>query len=233
MRIKFVLVCEGSSDRGLVPHLETLCVRAGATEAVGEAPDLARLPVPPGKTVSGQVSAVMRLGAEINLLFVHRDSDGRDPRIVRRQITEEVSSLVGCPVHVCVVPVQEIEAWLLTDEDAIRQVSGKPGGREPLRVPPRRQIEGTASPKEILKEAIAQASGERGRRLEKIRGRFSQLRAILLQRLDIDGPINELPAWQALVADIASAVAGIQQAPAERREGARRRSPRGARDRRR
>jgi len=162
VRIKFVLVCEGSSDRGLVPHLETLCVRAGATEAVGEAPDLARLPVPPGKTVSGQVSAVMRLGAEINLLFVHRDSDGRDPRIVRRQITEEVSSLVGCPVHVCVVPVQEIEAWLLTDEDAIRQVSGKPGGREPLRVPPRRQIEGTASPKEILKEAIAQASGRGG-----------------------------------------------------------------------
>ena len=233
MRIKFVLVCEGSSDRGLVPHLETLCVRAGATEAMGEAPDLARLPVPPGKTVSGQVSAVMRLGAEINLLFVHRDSDGRDPRIVRRQITEEVSSLVGCPVHVCVVPVQEIEAWLLTDEDAIRQVSGKPGGREPLGVPPRRQIEGTASPKEILKEAIAQASGERGRRLEKIRSRFSRLRAILLQRLDIDGPINELPAWQALVADIASAVADIQHAPAERREGARRRSSSGARDRRR
>lgn len=232
MRIKFVLVCEGSSDRGLVPHLETLCVRAGATEAIGDAPDLARLPVPPGKTVSAQVGAVLRLGAEINLLFVHRDSDNRDPRIVRSQITEEISSLNGCPAHVCVVPVQEIEAWLLTDEAAIRHVSGKPGGREPLGVPPPRQIEGTASPKEILKEAIAQASGERGRRLEKIRSRFSQLRAILLQRLDIDGSINELPAWQALVADIESAVSDIQNASTERRERERPRSARESRGRR-
>jgi hypothetical protein len=217
VRIKFVLVCEGGSDRGLVPHLETLCVRAGATEALGDAPDLARLPVPPGKTVAGQVGAVLKLGAEINLLFVHRDSDNRDPRTVRRQITEEVSSLEGCPAHVCVVPVQEIEAWLLTDEAAIRQVSGNPGGREPIGVPARRHIEGTASPKEILKAAIVKASGERGRRLEKIRSQFPQLRAILLQRLDIDGPINELPAWQRLVSDIESTVADIQHPTMERR----------------
>ena len=218
MRIKFVLVCEGKSDRGLVPHLESLCVRAGATEAIGDAPDLARLPVPPGKTVTAQVGAVLKLGAEIHLLFVHRDSDNRDPQSVRQQITEEISSLKGCPTHVCVVPVQEIEAWLLTDEAAIRQVSGNPGGREPLALPARRQIERTANPKEILKAAIVQASGESGRRLEKIRGQFSQLRAILLQRLDIDGSINELAAWRALVSDIESAVADIQH-PAGKHEG--------------
>ncbi len=59
------------------------------------------------------------------------------------------------------------------------------------------------------------ASGERGRRLEKIRSQFSKLRAILLQRLDIDGPINELPAWRTLVSDIEEAVAGIQRLPAQ------------------
>ena len=85
MRIQFVLVCEGSSDRGLVQHLETLCVRAGASEAIGDAPDLGRLPVPPGKTVAEQAGAILKLGAEINLLFVHRDADNRDPRTVRRQ----------------------------------------------------------------------------------------------------------------------------------------------------
>jgi hypothetical protein len=235
VRVKFVLVCEGSSDRGLVPHLEALCVRAGATEAIGDAPDLGRLPRPPGKAVADQVGAILRLGAEINLLFVHRDSDARDPTTVRRQIDDAMASLTECPMHVCVVPVQEIEAWLLTEEAAIRQVAGNPDGREELELPARRNIENTASPKEVLKAAILRASGEKGRRLDKLRAQFSPLRATLLQRLDIDGPINDLPAWGLLKSDIENAVAkllrdGVREQPrAPAQRAARKPARRGSR----
>jgi len=75
LRVKFVLVCEGPSDRGLVRHLEALCVRAGASEAIGDAPDLGLLGVPTGNTAAQQVRAVVDRMADVNLVFVHRDAD--------------------------------------------------------------------------------------------------------------------------------------------------------------
>lgn len=210
MRIKFLLVCEGSSDRGLVPHLEALCVRAGADEAIGDAPDLGRLPRPPGRAVDEQVRALLKLGAEMDLLFVHRDADSDDARPVRQEILAKLAGVEGCPAHICVVPVQELEAWLLVDEQAIRTVVGNPGGREDLGLPPRRRIESTARPKERLEAALIKASGAGGARLQRVKDQRSILRGVLLQRLDINGPVNELPAWCALVEEIETAVAQLR-----------------------
>ena len=59
--LRFVFVGEGSSDSSLVPLLELLCVRAGATRASGLVPDLARLRPPPGNTVAAKVAAALRV----------------------------------------------------------------------------------------------------------------------------------------------------------------------------
>ncbi|WP_437753311.1 hypothetical protein [Sorangium sp. So ce1389] len=209
MVVKFLLVCEGTSDRGLVPHLEALCVRAGADEATGDAPDLGRLPRPPGKRIEDQARIALQLAGKVNLLFAHQDADSRDPEEVRRRIRERLAGLDHCPPHVCVIPVQEIEAWLLLDEVAIRTVAGNPRGQEALNLPPRRSIESTSKPKERLAAALAAASGKKGKRGQKFKESFSDRRAMLLQCLDIDGPINELPAWQRLVADVEAVVADL------------------------
>ncbi|AUX35771.1 MULTISPECIES: DUF4276 family protein [Sorangium] len=214
MIIKFLLVCEGTSDRGLVPHLEALCVRAGADEAAGDAPDLGRLPQPPGKRIEEQARTALKLAGNVNLLFAHQDADAREPEEVRQRIHERLAGLDGCPPHVCVIPVQEIEAWLLLDEAAIRMVAGNPRGQEELNLPPRRSIESTSKPKERLEAALAAASGKKGKRVQRFKGSFSERRAMLLQRLDIEGPINELPAWQRLVTDIEAVVADLlREAP--------------------
>lgn len=225
LRIKFVLVCEGPSDRGLVRHLEALCVRSGASEAIGDAPDLGLLAVPPGRAPAEQVRAVLGTVADINLVFVHHDADSRDPSSVRRRLSSIDLADGGLPLHVPVVPVQELEAWLLVDAQAIREVVGNPQGEIDLNLPPVSQIEATARPKERLRAALVLASEARGRRLARLQQEASELHRILLERLDIDGPVTRLRSWQHLVHDVAAAikVLGASQAPERVRASPRRR----------
>lgn len=213
MRIRFALVSEGSSDRGLVVHLESLCRRAGATEVEGIAPDLGRLPGKIGKTVAEQVRAMLSLEPGIDLIFIHRDADDADDAAARRVIERGLASIGSqAPPHVKVVPVQELEAWLLLDEAEIRAVAGSPRGRQDLGLPAVGQIEATKDPKERLDQALVRASGFNGHRLVRFRRRLPQLRAVLLQRLNVEGPVAELSAWRTLVSDISTALHALSRA---------------------
>lgn len=60
-------------------------------------------------------------------------------------------------------------------------------------------VEQAPDPKQLLWDALVQASGLSGRRLERFKQRFGEHRRQLLARLDRDGPVSELPAWQELV----------------------------------
>lgn len=215
MRIRFALISEGSSDRGLVNHLEALCRRAGATEVEGNAPDLSRLPNPIGKSVVDQLQAMLKLEPGVDLIFIHRDADEPDDAAVRVVIDRGVESLGSpSPPYVKVVPIQELEAWLLLDETEIRFVAGHPRGRQELSLPSIRNIETTRDPKERLEQALILASGLSGHRLASFKKRLPALRAALLQRLDIDGPVQRLSAWSKLVSEIARAIDALAQARA-------------------
>jgi hypothetical protein len=216
LRVKFVLVCEGPSDRGLVRHLEALCIRAGADEAIGDAPDLGLLPVPPGKSMDKQVEAVLALVADVNLLFIHRDADARDSSEVRRRLMETLSRRNDLPIHVLIVPIQELEAWLLVDPQAIREVVSNPRGTVDLDIPPVHRIESTARPKERLHAALRLASESRGRALDRLKHEIPHLHAVLLERLDLDGPVTRLSSWQSLISDVDAAIATMAKPPPPR-----------------
>ena len=197
--ITFALIREGTSDDGLVAHIRTLLIAAGADTAVG-APRSYK-----GST-SERLQQVWAEDDAVDLIFVHRDADDRDasPRHL------EISTASGlapagsaeASVVVAVVPVQELEAWLLTDEAAIREAVGKPNRTTRLAIPSLNRIESSASPKEILRAACLDASETTGARHRREVRAFPQRRAALLDRLDIDGPINELPSWQRFVEDL-------------------------------
>jgi hypothetical protein len=204
LKVRFLLVGEGATDLRLAPILQSVCVVCGAAEASGIAPDLGRLPTRVGKTVRAQVEAALSLEPDANVVFVHRDADDRSSDKRRAEIDKGVS---GIPVPVVpIVPIQETEAWLLLDESAIRYVAGNPKGRSPLGLPRPSQVESTASPKEVLQAALVAASELTGRKLERFKSNFSQHRALLFDRLDINGRIQELSAWQALLADVRAAL---------------------------
>ncbi|MGN6245738.1 MAG: hypothetical protein ACTHQ3_18975 [Motilibacteraceae bacterium] len=196
--LTFAFLREGTSDDGLLPHLRELIVRAGASATIGSSRDYRG-------SMEDRLRQVLDEGTNVDLVFVHRDADGSSPS-PRRDEVRRAAQAVGLTAVVSVVPVQELEAWLLVDEAAIRGVVGKPSGRDQLSLPTIRAIEQTASPKEILKRACLTASETTGRRREREKREFPQRRRNLLERLDIDGPVRSLPSWRQLEDDIDSAV---------------------------
>lgn len=202
--VSFAFLCEGSSDTGLIAHLETLLVHFGAQEATGM-PD----------TRKGTIPARLRqlrteeTGTGIDMVFIHRDSDGPDREGREREIRRGVEESGFPHPFIPVIPVQETEAWLLLDEQAIRDVVASKG-KQPLRLPKPNAIEGTRKPKEILQKALLAASETSGRRLKKEKNSFNRHRRVLLQRLDPFGAVRNLPSWQCLERDIQRALAQLE-----------------------
>ena len=203
--VSFAFLCEGASDTGLIAHLETLLVHFGAQEATGM-PD----------TRKGTIPARLRqlrteeTGTGIDMVFIHRDSDGPDREGREREIRRGVEESGFPHPFIPVIPVQETEAWLLLDEQAIRDVVACPKGKQSLRLPKPNAIEGTRNPKEILQKALLTASETSGRRLKKEKNSFNHHRRVLLQRFDPFGAVRNLPSWQCLERDIQRALAQLE-----------------------
>ncbi|UTT65117.1 DUF4276 family protein [Janibacter sp. CX7] len=204
LEVNFVFLREGTSDDGLIPHLRSLLSRAGADSAVGSSRAYSG-------SVAERLERVLNEESRPSLIFVHRDSDSSDATARRSEILDSARKLGLAMPIVPVVPVQELEAWLLLDEAAIREVAGNPAGRVSLDLPKISAIERCASPKEVLERALIASSGKSGRRLKKEKRSFTSRREVLLQRLDLDGNLPQLPAWQRLVDDVNNAVAGLRQ----------------------
>jgi hypothetical protein len=192
--VGFAFLREGSSDDGLVPHLRSLIVRCGASEVVGSSRDYKG-------SIEDRLRSLVAEGSAVSMVFVHRDSDGPDPSARHLEVLAAAGNL-NFSSCVAVVPVQELEAWLLLDEMAIRDAVGRRSGGTPLDLPPLNRIEETRFPKEILKRACLAASETSGRRRDQETRRFPQRRRTLLERLDIDGPVRQLPSWIRLERDI-------------------------------
>lgn len=204
--LQFALIREGTSDDGLITHIRELLVRAGATAVIGASRQYK------GSTKE-RLQDTLGESPIPTLIFVHRDADSVDDQPRHREIATAAEEL-GCAERVvAVVPVQELEAWLLTDEAAIRSVVGRPNGRAKLGLPPPRSIEKTSSPKEILQAACLDASEKTGARLKKEKTQFSNRRATLLERLEIDGSVSSLPSWQRFVADLNDAARRVLSDP--------------------
>lgn len=211
MRLRFALLSEGTSERGLVPHLEELCVRFGADEAAGSAPDLGRLRPSPGHELAPRLRALLAVEPDIHFVVVHRDADRAGVEARRREMAEAAAAIGLAIPFVPLVPVTMLEAWLLLDADAIRAAVGRPRGRGEVDLPKPRAIEGLADPKKRLREVLTATSGASGSRLRALNtpAAFASNRHFLVERLDLDGPINTLRAWQALLTDLRATLADL------------------------
>jgi hypothetical protein len=156
---------DGPSDDALMPILRWSIIEAGVRGGVqGVWADLCWLRRRPRGLVE-RITAALRY-YPCDLLFVHRDAEGRDLLDARsgeiRQALDRVA--IAKPPVVCVVPVRMTEAWLLLDEGAIRRAAGNPNGREPLALPRPAEIEALPDPKETLAALLRDACGLGARR---------------------------------------------------------------------
>lgn len=206
MTLRILFTGEGSSDNGLVPHVQAVAAESGK-QAVVTAPDLGRIPGLSGcHAVMDKLNAIRKLGDDYDLVIVHRDADNMPPADRYREVVEAVQAQWPGSPHVAVVPVRALEAWLLLDEAAIRRVAENPRGRMRLDLPRGRAAETVNNPKKILQEVLATASGVTGRRLKTFRDRFPRHRQKLLESLDPNGPVSDLPSWKAFMRDLRDAL---------------------------
>lgn len=206
LSVRFLLVCEGSSDRELVSHLVRCCVLAGAHEASGIAPDLSRLPEPVGHTVSEKLKVALQLEPTVDFAFVHRDADSRDPQPRYDEIQKATREIAADLRYVAVVPVQATEAWLLLEESEIRKIAENPGGSNSLDIPHPSVVENTVDPKERFEEVVLEASELRGRRRDRIRRNLPQKKRQLIDGLDPRGSVSEVPSWRKMFSDLQSLI---------------------------
>ena len=209
MTLQATLVTDGPSDVVLVPILQWLM--RGLTPERFEIrwADLRGLHERPRSLGDRLVAAVQEYPCQ--LLFVHRDAEGQDPR-VRYEEIDGAASLAECR-HVGVVPVRMQEAWLLHDEAALREAAGRPSGTEELGLPPPHRWERLPDPKRVLHTALRTANGAKGRRAKN----FKPARAAhRLANLIADWtPLRALAAFTRLEEDTRTALARLGVAVVE------------------
>jgi hypothetical protein len=182
--------------------LNWLLVEAGVVTAIqAQHANLALLPTPPRQLHRRMLVAIAQFPCDV--LFVHRDAERELPVTRQREIQDAVKQAEGdgvIPPVVCVIPVRMQEAWLLSDEPAIRKASGNPNGRMPLALPRISNIEDISNPKDTLHDLLKQASGLHGRDLAKF---YPHRYAFRVAELTSDfSSLRTLSAFRGLEADI-------------------------------
>lgn len=208
LQVSFLLIGEGSADAALVSHLEELCLRCGADEVSGVAPDLALLPKV-GHRVVEKLRAGLQLEPAVDLVFLHRDSDHLDANPRRGEIMSALQETQPHPPGIPLVPVQETEAWLILDEAQIRLAADNPNGRADLEIPRPEEVESIAQPKELLFNLLRVASELTGRRLRRFERTLPRRKRRLVEELRCDGPVSRVAAWQRLRADVEEVLSNL------------------------
>jgi hypothetical protein len=208
MTLRILFTGEGTSDDGLVPHIEAVAASAGKPVSI-TSPDFGRLGFTSCHAVPEKLRRVREFGDDYDLIIVHRDADGASASDRREEIAKAVAAEWPVHPHIAVVPVRMLEAWLLLDEPGIRQVAENPNGRTKLSLPKGVAAEKIVDPKKLLKDTLATASGYTGRRLAGFQKRFPHHRHKLLERLDPYGPVSQLPSWQGFMDDLKTAIRAV------------------------
>ncbi|WP_303854053.1 hypothetical protein [Salinicola salarius] len=189
--INFIFTCEGTSDSHLVEHIKKLLILRGAKEVHGEYADLAALPEKTGLAVSDKLAAIQKYYANIDAIFVHRDADNAGIDNRESEIREQSADchIITVPV----IPIKNLEAWLLSDRDKIIETMGS----LPPNLPRPSKIEACSTCKEILKNHSESLANKRQRSKA-----FYKIRLRLCTDLDPAGPVSGLSSHKRLVGHI-------------------------------
>ena len=208
MAVRFLLICEGSSDTSILAHIEKLLLDYGLSDIEGD--HWAKS----GRLID-KIGDGLRYFGDCDLLFVHRDADsdqetqGAGSERRYREIYEAVHDSGFAGNWVGIVPVKMTETWLLVDESSIRYVAGRPRSNSPLDLPPLRRVEHESDPKTRLAEALITASGTTGRKRKAFVGAIPTLRHQLLEELPVGGPLEHVPSWVRFRDDLQAVLAAF------------------------
>lgn len=147
-----------------------------------------------------------------HLLIVHADADGPTPERALAERFQPGLMLVkqtsknSCRDLLPIISVQEVEAWLLADKQALfteLNMNPNPQNARVLGIPPLHHIENTARPKEQLDRIIRVANTARGREISR-----QDLYEPLGEAVRLD-QLAKLSAYRQFTADLTAALADL------------------------
>ena len=188
--LRYTLIADGSSDKVLMPIIDWLLAEhVRAARIVGT---FAAFPAGQDRSLSARVVAALHK-FPCDILFVHRDAE--QAALELRVAEIEAACAPAAAQAVPVVPVHMTEAWMFSDEGAIRFAAENASGKHALPIPPKRDWERLTDPKTVLFDVLIKASAKSGRALKK----FSPERArtLIAQRATQFSPLRGLTSFDA------------------------------------
>jgi hypothetical protein len=184
--LRVTLLCDGSSDRVLLPIVAKLFDFYSPVAV--ESTLASRLP-PVCKTLKQRIQAAVDL-YPCDLLIIHRDAEKQEA--VRRLEINNAIAGISQP-YLVAMPIRMTEAWLLCQEQAIRNAVGNPNGKIKLKIPTLDKRE-SCDAKKVLFEAMRDASELGLQRAQKIKA--DQLRHRVAELLTDFTGLRQLPSFQ-------------------------------------
>lgn len=203
--LRYTLLTDGSSDKALMGIIKWLLDDLfPQLPNKGEFADFRGLPSPPNP---GDVACRIVKALELypcDILFYHRDAEKREKDIVnqRKEVLPKTPNTIKHVV--CVVPVAMMETWLLIDETAIKKAAGNRNYKGEIKLPSPNSLEAERDPKSLLHKLLKEASGLKGRNLE----RFNVRQAVhwVVENIRDFSVLRGLEAFQVFEDDLKKAV---------------------------
>jgi hypothetical protein len=186
--VTYTLITDGSSDKTLMPIINWALDQASGIRYHAQ---YAELTLKHSAGLLRRVESAIKI-YECDILFVHRDAETMDLDLRLNEIKRQLDSLGMAWVPV--VPIRMTEAWLLVDEQAIRSAANNPNGKVKLKIPHLNTLENLPDPKQVLFEALRNASELPARRLANFRPEACRHRVAEL--IDDFSPLRKLSAFQ-------------------------------------
>jgi hypothetical protein len=190
--VQFALLCEGSTDLAALPALVEKAIQGLLAEDGVHAHF--EWNIAPGGVPSDDRIGAAAQGAAYDVVLAHRDGAGRSD-----EVRKAILALGAVPV----VPVREMEAWLIAEPEAFSRAARVPPDRLPAGLPRGRAAETVADPKVVMDEILAACFRKPPRG-----GRFRDLERYLeIVAAEVRLPtLRELTAFLSLMTDLRDAL---------------------------
>jgi len=171
--LTLTLLAEGNTDDRFLPSIiqrtaQSILISRNATDIDIWAPiPISRNKVD-GENLETRILNAARMANGMHILFIHQDADSREIGTCYAERIEPGLRLVQmeddgvCKHIVPVIPVRNIEAWLLCDPDTLIRVVGTPMTPEELGIAmPPQSVERIIDPKQRFQEVVRSALSRR------------------------------------------------------------------------
>lgn len=207
---ELALYCERRTDQVFLP----IVIRRASQQIINQygEKDLSVLPiktieVPKGKRAKCILEAAIKASTQgYQALIIHSDADNRTYTQTRAELFDPGFKLVQqanervCKNLLPIIPVREMEAWMLADHEMLQEVLNTKMKAQKLGLPAKaREVEADPDPKQTLKQVLQRTYAHKSRRHRQIDIDFLYEPLAQLIRLE---RLNELPAYQQFVTDL-------------------------------